>query len=555
MDARVTRGVWLTTTAVGLVFVLYFTAYRIADAQLERLLPSAVAEAVGGRDAAAYGVTIGDLRLARTLNGVHVADLEVSLDSAAALAMSEPALVRHASLGSVRVAGLRLVPLLRGQGIHVSSIEVDEPGVSLHFPAQVASKEQPPKSGTGSEVDAGSTGFRPPRTTLRRIRLRNGSVDLTRVTDRGVLASMLRGLDVTLTEISIDSVTFANPVRALTNSRVTFAFDTAYHVLDDSLYFMTATDVRADSRDSVVEIGAFGFTPTLEAAPFFGRLPKRADRLNVSAGPIRISGLDFANYLSEAAVEVHLVEVDSLDLHVYSDIALDWGPKARPCRYHMGFAEIPIPFNVDTLKIADGFIRYSELAKGSRNPGELTLADVNGTVANLTNDPEKMTATTPAVARLDARLYGEGRVSATVRYPLLSPALDFDVEVSLGAMSILPANRFATNVTGVEVENGRVDSLWVGLESRDGKATGRVRMRYRDLDFRILDRNTGKEMAWHSVLGFLGNAVVRSSNPGKPQDEPRDGRVEYTCGDHDMVFFEFLVHALVNGLKRIVFIV
>jgi hypothetical protein len=41
---------------------------------------------------------------------------------------------------------------------------------------------------------------------------------------------------------------------------------------------------------------------------------------------------------------------------------------------------------------------------------------------------------------------------------------------------------------------------------------------------------------------------------GKPQDEPRDGRIEYTCGDNDMVFFEFLIHALTSGLKRIVLI-
>lgn len=548
------RGAWVVATAVGLLAAVYVTAYRIADTQLERLLPGAVAQAVGGRDAAAYSVTFGDLRLAPALNGVRVASLAVSLDSAAAREMAEPALVRHASLGSVRVAGLRLIPLLRGRGIYVSSIEIEEPGVSLHFPAQGGPTEPLPEPGLNSEAVVESSRFRPPRTTLRRILLRNGSVDLTRVTDRGVLASRLRGLDVTLTEISIDSVTFANPVRALTNSRVTLAFDTAHHVLGDSLYFVAATGVRADSRDSVVEIGAVGFTPTLEATSFFGRLPKRADRLNVHAGPIRIRGLDFANYLRDEAVLVRLVEVDSLDLHVYSDIALDWGQKARPCRYHMGFAEIPIPFRLDTLRIGSGFIRYSELAKGSQKPGELTMEQVNGTVTNLTNDPGRMTPATPAVASLSARLFGEGPVAATVRYPLLSPTLDFDVEVSLGAMSILPANRFATNVTGVEVKEGRVDSLWVGLESRDGKVTGRVHMRYRDLDFRILDRNTGKEMAWHSVLGFLGNAVVRSSNPGKPQDEPRDGRIEYSCGDQDMVFFEFLVHALVNGLKRVVFI-
>jgi hypothetical protein len=552
---RISRKVWIAIPLIVLLGLLYAVVLTVAAGQITRLLPGAVAEAIGGRDADRYDVRVGDVDVSLALNGLTVRDLTVSIDSTAVRSTVEPALVRTARLGSLRVAGLRIVPLLRGKGIYVTSIDLEEPTVSLYLPEQGARSEVSPGGDDRSEADGRPTEFRPPRTTLRRVRIQDGSIDLTRVTDRGVLTSLLRDLDLTLTEIEIDSVTFANPVQALANSRVTIAFDTVYHVLDDSLYFVAATGVRGDSRDSVVEIRSVGFTPTLEAAPFFGRLSKRADRLNVTAGPIRIEGLDFANYVSDEAFRARKIAVDSLKLRVYSDIALDWGVKARPCRYHMGFAEIPIPFRVDTVQLSDGFIRYSELAKGSERPGELEFEDVNGTVTNLTNDPAAMTAATPALARMGARLYGEGPVSAVVRYPLLSPTLDFDLEVGLGAMPILPANRFATNVTGVEVKQGQIDSLWVEIESRDGKATGRVHMRYRDLNFRILDRNSGKEMVWHSVLGFAGNIAVRSSNPGKPQDEPRDGRIDYTCGEQDMVFFEYLVHALVTGLKRVVLII
>jgi hypothetical protein len=341
-----------------------------------------------------------------------------------------------------------------------------------------------------AEPVAQSASPRPPNATLRSVSIRNGSIDLKRPTDYGALTSFLRDLELKLTEIQIDTVTLANPVSALTNSRVSLAFDTAYHVLDDSLYAVTATGFRAESRDSVMEIGTIHLTPTLEATPFFGRLRQRADRLGLSAGPIRIEGLDFAKYISDEALAIRLIEVDSLDLHVHSDIDLDWGPKARPCRYHMGFSEIPVPFRIDTVRVNDGFIRYSELAKGSVSPGELTFEEVAGLITNLTNDPDLMTPATPAVVNMTARLFGEGDMEATVRYPLLSPTLDFDVEASAGPMSLTTANRFASNVAGVEVTNGDLDSLWVGLESRDGKATGRVHMRYRDLSFRMFDRNT-----------------------------------------------------------------
>jgi hypothetical protein len=478
---------------------------------------------VGGHDGDRYAVQIGRVRLSPTLTGLTVEDLAVAFDSAATEAITEPAVVRSASLGRVRLSGVRLIPLLFGQGIFVSSAEIDEPEIVLDFSESAVRGSSVPDAGSSETVSPALEEPRPPAASLRRFRIRDGSVDLTRVTDHGTLTSFLHGLDLELTEIKIDEVAFANPARALANSDVYIAFDSARYMFDDSLYVATAAQFRADSRDSLAEIGALQLTPTLGAGPFFDRLPQRADRINLSAGPIRLEGLDFPGYVREDSIRVRLIDVDSLDLHVYSDINLEWGPRAHPCRYHNGFAE-----------------------------GELTLEELDGTIVNLTNDPNAMTHETPAVASVTAKLFGEAPMQATLAYPLLSPTLDFRVEASVGSMDMVTANRFGANVAGVEVEQGQLDSLWLGAEVEDGRAEGRVLMRYQDLDFRLVDKNSGKEMAWHAVAGFAANLVVRSNNPGRPDDAPREGRIEYSCGDKDIVFFEFFVQFLANGLKRIV---
>ncbi len=519
---RLSRGARIAAVAIGLA-VIYAGVLFVANAQLARLLPNAIAEAVGGHDGDRYAVQIGRVRLSPTLTGLTVEDLAVAFDSAATEAITEPAVVRSASLGRVRLSGVRLIPLLFGQGIFVSSAEIDEPEIVLDFSESAVRGSSVPDAGSSETVSPALEEPRPPAASLRRFRIRDGSVDLTRVTDHGTLTSFLHGLDLELTEIKIDEVAFANPARALANSDVYIAFDSARYMFDDSLYVATAAQFRADSRDSLAEIGALQLTPTLGAGPFFDRLPQRADRINLSAGPIRLEGLDFPGYVREDSIRVRLIDVDSLDLHVYSDINLEWGPRAHPCRYHNGFAE-----------------------------GELTLEELDGTIVNLTNDPNAMTHETPAVASVTAKLFGEAPMQATLAYPLLSPTLDFRVEASVGSMDMVTANRFGANVAGVEVEQGQLDSLWLGAEVEDGRAEGRVLMRYQDLDFRLVDKNSGKEMAWHAVAGFAANLVVRSNNPGRPDDAPREGRIEYSCGDKDIVFFEFFVQFLANGLKRIV---
>jgi hypothetical protein len=182
----------------------------------------------------------------------------------------------------------------------------------------------------------------------------------------------------------------------------------------------------------------------------------------------------------------------------------------------------------------------------------LTLEELNGTVVNLTNDPNRMTHETPTVAVVSAKLFGEAPMEARLQYPLLSQTLDFRIEGSVGPMNLATANRFATNVTGVEVRRGQLDSLWISADVHDGHAAGRLHMLYRDLNFRLVDKNSGKEKVWHSVAGLAANLIVRSNNPSQPDGAPRDGKIDYTCGGEDIVFFEFFVHFLTNGLKRIV---
>jgi hypothetical protein len=548
---------WILIAAAGVVLAIvgYVGLHVIANGQLRKLLPGAVATAVGGEDADRYVVAVDAVRLSPWLSGLTVRGLTVALDTTGVADAEEPALIRSAGVRSLKVAGIRLIPLIRGKGIFISSIEIDRPEAELHFVVPAEESPSAPEEAAevqGAEDAQEEAGFEAPPATLERIRIDDASVVLIQDSEIGTSLSALHGLDLELTDITIDLVTAANPARALANSRVRIAFDSASHLVEDSLYVIRAAGLRADSEESLVDIQEFSVIPTLEANPFFRRLAQRADRIDLHAGPILLRGLDFYKYFAEDELYVRSIEVDSLDVHVFADINIAWGPRARACRYHNGFAEIEVPMTIDTIRLVDADIRYSELAKGAKRPGELTFEDLSGTVVNVTNDRERMTRETPVVVDVTGKLFGEGNVQARLAYPLLSPTLDFTLEASVGAMNMSTFNTFAMNVVGVEVRKGRLDSLYMRKESRRGQASGRIYMRYRDFDFRIFDRNSGKAMPWHSVAGFFGNLVVRSNNPGKPGDKPREGTIKYTCAEKDIVFFEFLVGALASGMKGIV---
>ena len=150
----------IAAIGVGLV-IIYAAVLFVANAQLGQLLPAAIAEAVGGHDADRYTVQIGKVRLSPSLTGLTVEDLVVVYDSAAVEAITEPALVRSAALGRVRLSGVSVIPLLLGQGIFVSSVEIDEPEIALDFSSSLA--EGPQLSvDEGEASGAESDEFEPP---------------------------------------------------------------------------------------------------------------------------------------------------------------------------------------------------------------------------------------------------------------------------------------------------------------------------------------------------------------------------------------------------------
>ncbi len=152
-DGVVRRRLVLTSIAAGMLAVIYATIYLTAEWQLTRLLPRAVAEAVGGQEADRYAVRVGDVRLSPLLTGVSIEELSISVDTMGAEGAVEPALVRNASFRSLQVSGLRLIPLLRGAGLVVAGVELDRPSLVLDFAAVQGSSSAPAEGSHSDEVD------------------------------------------------------------------------------------------------------------------------------------------------------------------------------------------------------------------------------------------------------------------------------------------------------------------------------------------------------------------------------------------------------------------
>jgi hypothetical protein len=201
-------------------------------------------------------------------------------------------------------------------------------------------------------------------------------------------------------------------------------------------------------------------------------------------------------------------------------------------------------FRVDTLACRQATIQYSEQKAGADEPGDMLLENTDLQLLNLTNDPELMSAKTPAVVVGNCRLMGKGTLELTLAMDLLGESFDCRYSGTLARMQASHFNRFFTPSENIRIESGVVEKVVFAVNVRDGVATGNLKALYHDLKLAVLHKEKKKK---RKFLSFLGNLLIKSNNEPTGDNPPKIGEISYRR-EVDDGFVRLLWRAVKTGL-------
>jgi hypothetical protein len=153
-----------------------------------------------------------------------------------------------------------------------------------------------------------------------------------------------------------------------------------------------------------------------------GRLP--ATRMAFTANSLTFEGVDFWA-LVRGGLVARSAAIDSPRVIVHLDrkIAALGGPTRSHKMPHEVLAATRRAIRIDTLRVAHGDVRYSELALAGVRPGSIRFADLSLTAYNITNRRDPKRRPIPAVAQIHFLLAGAAPSELNIAYDLFSPAL------------------------------------------------------------------------------------------------------------------------------------
>jgi hypothetical protein len=312
-----------------------------------------------------------------------------------------------------------------------------------------------------------------------------------------------------------------------------------------NLYEITSERIEFSSFTKAVTINDMNLVPVLSENEFFETVGYRTDRLQIYVPEARFNGIDFDELLQMESVNIEEIELNEADVRVFRN-------KKYPQRENRPDKLLPqqvlqnLEFlvRIDTVLIADSYIRYTELEEFSEEKGHVFFSSINATITNTTNRSEYIDENSNWVFEAEADVMDKSRLNA--RFILPYRELNHSITGTLASMDVTELNRIFEPVALIRINEGQIHSIDFEMDLGENESNGKVKIIYEGLNISLLDKDSQEENFGTRISSFIANTfAVKSDNS---EENPRIGEVSFER-DHKKSVFNYWWKSLQSGLE------
>jgi hypothetical protein len=289
-----------------------------------------------------------------------------------------------------------------------------------------------------------------------------------------------------------------------------------------------------------LQVDGLGLIPAGPASELLR--PGHADRIELQLESLRVEGFHRLDALRGTALRAAQIELSGLEVDVFSDRHLAGRPSPKSLPGEI-LADLGIPLAIDSVAIENGRIRYRERNPAALTAGNIVFADLSATIAPIRIPGEGRTR-----VQVAARVNDDVPLVAELDWKLTAPDVDLRARATAGAFDPALLNSMFTEVAGVRVGTGVVDSVWFGFDVLAGMAEGTLEARFHGLEVTAVDHDDESDEKLLPSI-FL-DVTLRDQNP-PPEGPPHVGIIRHRRDPTESIF-TFLWYTLRSGIFSIV---
>ena len=328
---------------------------------------------------------------------------------------------------------------------------------------------------------------------------------------------------------------------------IVLEFNDLTYYLKDDLHKLVVDKLSFDLFKQDITLISSHFRPIHSPEKFAELKEEQANHIDIIIDSIQLNKI---NWQSDSMVSIQNIFTKNINLNVTKD-------KNYPLpddRF--------VPILVEMLKNSDVSIdirkcfiynmnlTYFEIPDGSQETGKVSINTIQGEIKNITNRKDSIAKYGANLVILaSGNLYGQGKLTADIRYNLNSKYGYFSVSGSLEPMSIGAINQYMSKLYPLEIASGKVDELYFNYSGGNRAVSGEMEFKYSDLKIKF-HKVLNEEEKGDKALSWLANVALSQDNP-RNNGRFRVGKIKFKR-DTRKSMFSYWSNSLVSGFQSTV---
>lgn len=364
----------------------------------------------------------------------------------------------------------------------------------------------------------------------------------------------IRHLNINVKDLLIDSMAQFDTTRFYYTKDIDFEL-TGYKSLGkDKMYTIKVDTIYGSAIKKSITVSGFKMIPMFPDLTFTRKYKYGKDRYDLDFDQIVFNGVDFIELNTSGNLHARSVKIGPAKAGIFVNRELPPPPNFDKGRNfpHMALKRLPIQAIIDTIKLKNVDVAYTEYNPISMRRGTIYFENLNGNILNVTNDSAQLIKNNHAIAQLNALVMKTSRIDIRINFNLTDKngAFSFNGEVAPMNMKVL--NTVGTNMGLVEIESGQMKKTAFDIKANLQGSSGTVRFLYKDLKVKLLkEDDLGNAPKKKGFLSFLANTLlIKDANPTK-DDPPRIANVTFQRTP-SASFFNLLWKSVFIGMREII---
>ncbi|MDR7131379.1 hypothetical protein J2X69_003743 [Algoriphagus sp. 4150] len=209
------------------------------------------------------------------------------------------------------------------------------------------------------------------------------------------------------------------------------------------------------------------------------------------------------------SVVAGLMTIDSLILH-------DVRNKNKPRPYDEpekpmfeGMVElIPFPLELDTVRVLNSTITYSQISEGKSQPGSLNFEQLSALITRVVSLDSLQSGEMLIHGEAVLNGFAPMRMDVTVPYGMGANEERFHLEASVDPFGLPSLNGILGDLVSVNINSGRMEKLEITMDANPKYSSNFMKFHYSDLKLELRDEEEKKK----KLMSTLSNILISNNN-------------------------------------------